>query len=126
MPSTPFSGVRISWLIAARNCDLARFEASAAALARVSSRSARVMSRITLTVPPSGVRRSITWITLPSCELLLERAVAAAMVRPAPLAPGWRCATGVGGERQRAGLDQIARSRRRRRSRVRSHGNISR
>ncbi len=33
IPSTPFIGVRISWLIFARNCDLARFAASAASFA---------------------------------------------------------------------------------------------
>ncbi len=32
-PSTPFIGVRISWLIVARNCDLARLAASAVSLA---------------------------------------------------------------------------------------------
>jgi hypothetical protein len=35
-PSTPFIGVRISWLIVARNCDLAMLAASAASLARLS------------------------------------------------------------------------------------------
>ncbi|OFA05196.1 hypothetical protein JAB9_08720 [Janthinobacterium sp. HH107] len=39
MPSTPFIGVRISWLILARNSDLARLAASASALACVSARS---------------------------------------------------------------------------------------
>ena len=29
MPMTPFIGVRISWLMFARNCDLARLAASA-------------------------------------------------------------------------------------------------
>ena len=33
-PSTPFIGVRISWLMVARNCDLARLADSAASLAR--------------------------------------------------------------------------------------------
>jgi len=37
MPITPFIGVRISWLIFARNWDLARLAASAASLALFSS-----------------------------------------------------------------------------------------
>ena len=37
MPSTPFMGVRISWLIVARNWDLARLASSARSLARRSS-----------------------------------------------------------------------------------------
>ncbi len=37
MPSTPFMGVRISWLMLARNWLLARLAASAASFARVSS-----------------------------------------------------------------------------------------
>jgi hypothetical protein len=40
MPMTPFSGVRISWLILARKSVLARLAASAAALASTSARSA--------------------------------------------------------------------------------------
>ena len=44
MPSTPFIGVRISWLIVARNCDLARLAASASSRARTSSASARLRS----------------------------------------------------------------------------------
>ena len=40
MPSTPFIGVRISWLMVARNSDLARCAASAASFARRSSSSA--------------------------------------------------------------------------------------
>ena len=44
-PSTPFMGVRISWLIVARNCDLAMLAASAASLARFSdSLAASVMA----------------------------------------------------------------------------------
>ena len=35
-PSTPFIGVRISWLIVARNCDFATFADSASSLARCS------------------------------------------------------------------------------------------
>jgi hypothetical protein len=40
MPSTPVSGVLISWLIAARKSDLARSAASARASASSASRSA--------------------------------------------------------------------------------------
>jgi len=53
-PMTPFSGVRISWLMLARNTLLASEAASAAAvLARSSSSSARrrVTSRMTVTTP---------------------------------------------------------------------------
>jgi hypothetical protein len=39
MPSTAFSGVRSSWLMMARNCDLARLACSAASRAATSSRS---------------------------------------------------------------------------------------
>lgn len=42
---TPFIGVRISWLMFARNSDFARAAASAAARAALSSRFARVNSR---------------------------------------------------------------------------------
>ncbi len=38
MPSTPVSGVRISWLIAARNSDFARLACSAAASAACATR----------------------------------------------------------------------------------------
>jgi hypothetical protein len=47
--------------------------ASAAAFARARARSAAVMSRVTLTTPPSGVRRSMAWITMPcasSCSYM--------------------------------------------------------
>ena len=44
MPITPFRGVRISWLILARNSDLAQLAASAAALASIRSRSAATLS----------------------------------------------------------------------------------
>ena len=54
MPSMPFSGVRISWLMLARNSLLAPLAASAASFALRNSRSAAlaaVTSRITLTAP---------------------------------------------------------------------------
>ena len=63
-PMTPFSGVRISWLMLARNSDLARLAASAAsrADARISaSRFSSVMSLTRVTTPPSAVRRSWTF-----------------------------------------------------------------
>jgi len=44
MPSTPFIGVRISWLVVARNGDLARLAQSARSFARTSSRSAFLRS----------------------------------------------------------------------------------
>ncbi len=64
-PSTAFSGVRISWLMVARNCDLAWLAASAFILACASRRSAAVTSWNRLTTPPSRVRRSMTWTTRP-------------------------------------------------------------
>ena len=42
---TPFIGVRISWLIVARNCDLATLAASASSLARCSDALAASTSR---------------------------------------------------------------------------------
>ena len=50
MPSTPLRGVRISWLMVARNADFARAPASAASLAATSS----VMSVKDCTIPPDG------------------------------------------------------------------------
>ncbi|MNS89113.1 hypothetical protein D3C72_1231140 [compost metagenome] len=60
-PMTPFRGVRISWLILARNWLLARLAASAASRASArawASRFRSVMSEQTVTVPFSAVRRS--------------------------------------------------------------------
>jgi hypothetical protein len=51
-PSTPFSGVRISWLTADRNADFARVPASArtsASRSRASSSRRAVMSSFTAT-----------------------------------------------------------------------------
>ena len=45
MPMMPFMGVRISWLMLARNSLLARLAASAASLARRSASSARFVAR---------------------------------------------------------------------------------
>ncbi len=45
MPSTPFIGVRISWLMLARNCDFDRLAASAISLAARSSATAPSRSR---------------------------------------------------------------------------------
>ncbi len=64
-PSTAFSGVRISWLIVARNCDFAWLAASAFIFACASRRSAAVTSWNTLTTPPSSVRRSVMRTTRP-------------------------------------------------------------
>ena len=57
MPTTPFIGVRISWLIAARNADFARFACSASSRAWVSSavRAATRASRSALS------SRSASW-----------------------------------------------------------------
>ena len=74
MPMMPFIGVRISWLMLARNSLLARLAASAASLARRSSSSARlrsVMSRMmpmTRPFPPAlfGLSVMSTGNSLPS------------------------------------------------------------
>ena len=55
MPSTPFIGVRISWLMVARNRDLARLAASAESLADLSS----------LTSLPSSASRRWICSTMP-------------------------------------------------------------
>ncbi len=60
-PRTPFRGVRISWLILARNSLLARLAASARRTAASSSSAWRFMSVISMRrpiTPPSAVRRS--------------------------------------------------------------------
>ena len=60
MPSTPFSGVRISWLMVARKRDLASLAASAARRLSSSERVscfASVMSMRRPTVSPFGARR---------------------------------------------------------------------
>ena len=48
MPITPFIGVRISWLMLARNSDFSREFSSAASRARTSSS----MLSVTMTMPP--------------------------------------------------------------------------
>ena len=61
MPSTPFIGVRISWLMLARNSLFARAAASAASLARRSSscaRSSQVVSCVTAMSPTRRQRNS--------------------------------------------------------------------
>ncbi len=73
---TPFMGVRISWLILAKNSDFARFAASASSLEiRNCSESARssssrlcamVMSRNVSTMPPRGRRRALSSTMTPS------------------------------------------------------------
>ena len=65
MPITPFIGVRISWLIVARNSLFARLAASAASRACRSSSSARlcaVMSLYVDTKPPP--RMGLSWISM--------------------------------------------------------------
>ena len=51
MPMTPFIGVRISWLMLARNSLLARLAASAASLAARNCASALFRSVMSLTTP---------------------------------------------------------------------------
>ena len=58
MPITPFIGVRISWLIVARNSDFARFAASAAASFCLSA----LMSRTIVSSPigrPASLRNGV-------------------------------------------------------------------
>ena len=81
MPMMPFIGVRISWLMLARNSLLARLAASAASLAIRSSSCASlisVMSVRRLTTPPSLVGKSPIRIQR-SGELLFVDALPAAM-----------------------------------------------
>ena len=61
MPKTPFMGVRISWLMLARNSLLARLAASAASFAFFSSSAVRLRSVISramdespTTLPPAS------------------------------------------------------------------------
>ena len=62
MPMMPFIGVRISWLMLARNSLLARLAASAASWACLKA----VMSVRRLTTPPSLVTRSLIPIQRPA------------------------------------------------------------
>jgi hypothetical protein len=62
MPRMAFMGVRISWLMFARNWLLACDAASAASAARITS----VMSKRKLTTWPSGIGRSTTRSVRPS------------------------------------------------------------
>ena len=78
MPRMPLSGVLISWLMLARNCDLARFADSAASLATC-RRWISVMSEPEERVPacsPSG----------PGSEVVCQ-----AMIRSEPLRVSTRC-----------------------------------
>ncbi len=65
MPRTPFMGVRISWLMLARNCDFVRLAASATSLASSNScvvRFSGVMSEATARCPvilPSASRSAV-------------------------------------------------------------------
>ena len=67
IPMTPFSGVRISWLMVARNVLLASFADSAASLAIRNSSLTSLsseMSDSSTTVPPLSVLRMLTWYHL--------------------------------------------------------------
>ena len=72
MPMTPFIGVRISWLMLARNSLLARLAASAASRACRSASSACLRSVMSMIDPSmSGVpsRRSSTMIAFSSAHI---------------------------------------------------------
>ena len=66
MPNTPFIGVLISWLIAAKNKLLERFAASAASLLFCNSISACLRSEISLNT--ANVNRSPSHSILDSCS----------------------------------------------------------
>ena len=69
MPRMPFMGVRISWLMLARNSLLARLAASAASLARCSSASACFRAVTSSQTPRTQRPRPSTWIgTLVVCS----------------------------------------------------------
>ena len=57
MPMMAFMGVRISWLMLARNSDLARSPASAAFLAAISAVSASLRAVMSRAMPSSPVQR---------------------------------------------------------------------
>ena len=61
MPTMPFIGVRISWLIEARNSDLMRFADSAASRAFSRSLLSAVSSSLRRCSASSALRRSIAW-----------------------------------------------------------------
>ena len=71
MPVTPIIGVRISWLIAARNVDLAWLASSAACRALTASRSARsraptsdsIASAISLNAPATCSSSATPWMS---------------------------------------------------------------
>ena len=79
MPSTPFIGVRISWLMLARNSLLARLAASADSFAPSSSRvrSAIVASRFWAWVSSSCQSRALS-IVLAHCIRRMETSFCAA------------------------------------------------
>ena len=79
MPSTPFIGVRISWLMLARNSDFARLAASAASRARTNSWLI-VSSLVAVAVSASVRERTLSSSTVaawnsenaPPCRLVLR------------------------------------------------------
>ncbi len=91
MPMMPFMGVRISWLMLARNCDLAWLAAAAAALALAFSAAARASSKRRRNVSCVAVqmRRAFT-IAMPR-KTTRVRAVSRSPVCPDP---SMRSATG--------------------------------
>ncbi len=97
MPSTPFIGVRISWLILARNSDLARSASSARCCASLSSCS-RALSSVMSVLEPnrctepsiatSRPLRVISWRRLPS-----RWVTASSVSSPSPVLPTVRSAS---------------------------------
>ncbi len=86
MPRMPFIGVRISWLIVARNSDFAWLAASAWRRASISSRSARfrsVMSRMMPVNSTSSMPR--TSVTVRSMVNSLPSLRTATSSRPMPI-----------------------------------------
>jgi len=74
-PITAFSGVRSSWLMVARNDDLARLACSAASLAWAMAAAARFGSLMSTTVPTMP-------LTPPSAATSVHLCTSMSMVRP--------------------------------------------
>src|SRR6266404_205617 len=74
MPITPFKGVRISWLILARNSPFARLAASAASFALTNSVSACFRTMYwPICVPSAAPRSSKSWSGLQTARLYSSR-----------------------------------------------------
>ncbi len=69
IPRTPFIGVRISWLMAARNSDLARLAASASSLASLRAfASSRSLLLSSATSRETSSIDWLSWIRSSSCS----------------------------------------------------------